>query len=116
MEVDEFATGTETSEEGRRARRRQLSQQAIALAMQSRWQEASDNEELSLTIFRELGDSRGEGRVLNGLGLVAWRQGDLTTAQDCYQRALAIQQKLASDSLDVAASLVFWRELPRFPR
>ena len=42
---------------------------------------------------------------LNNLGNVAWNRGDLATAEAYHKRALAIREKLAPDSLDVASSL-----------
>src|SRR5437867_1981027 len=39
------------------------------------------------------------------LGIVAANQGDLVLARDLFQRSLAIHERLAPDSLDVAGSL-----------
>jgi CHAT domain-containing protein/Tfp pilus assembly protein PilF len=43
--------------------------------------------------------------TLHNLGNVAWERGDLDGAQRYYQQALAIQERLAPNSLQVAATL-----------
>ena len=42
---------------------------------------------------------------LNNLGLLAADQGDFLRAGECYERALAIREKLAPGSLNLASSL-----------
>lgn len=100
MEVDEFATGTETSEEGRRARRRQLSQQAIALAMQSRWQEAA---EVNQRIVELVSD---DSQAYNRLGKAYTELGRIADARTAYEQALQ------SDP----ANLIAQRNLERLSR
>jgi len=46
-----------------------------------------------------------QARCLNHLGIVAWYQGQLSLAEPYFTRALAIREKLAPGSLDMAASL-----------
>jgi tetratricopeptide (TPR) repeat protein len=43
--------------------------------------------------------------TLNNLGNVAYSRGDLARAEQYYQQALAIYEKLAPNSLDVAGTL-----------
>lgn len=43
-------------------------------------------------------------RSLQGLGRVFWRQGDLAAAERSYRRALALRERLAPVSLDVATT------------
>jgi CHAT domain-containing protein/Tfp pilus assembly protein PilF len=42
---------------------------------------------------------------LSDLGMVAYRRGDLVSAEELYRRSLAIREKLVPNSLDLAASL-----------
>ncbi len=46
--------------------------------------------------------SLGVAKNLKDLGVVAWRRGDLVSAEDCFRRSLAIVEKLAPQSLIVA--------------
>lgn len=82
MEVDEFSPDTEFSDESRRARRRQLSQQAIALAMQSRWQEAAD---LNQHIVELVSD---DSQAYNRLGKAYTELGRISDARAAYEQAL----------------------------
>lgn len=100
MEVDEFAPDTEFSDESRRARRRQLSQQAIALAMQSRWQEAA---ELNQHIVEMKSD---DSQAYNRLGKAYTELGRISDARSAYEQALR------SDP----ANLIAQRNLERLSR
>jgi class 3 adenylate cyclase/tetratricopeptide (TPR) repeat protein len=49
--------------------------------------------ELALPIYRELGDYRGEGIVLNNLGVHAYYEGRWDEALDCYRRSREARQR-----------------------
>jgi tetratricopeptide (TPR) repeat protein len=52
---------------------------------------ARDYLEQTLSIFRETGDRRGEGRVLGDLGFIAYHGlNDYTTARACFEESLRI--------------------------
>ena len=78
MEVDEFSPDTEFSDESRRARRRQLSQQAISLAMQSRWQEAAELNQLIVELKSD------DSQAYNRLGKALTELGRYAEARDAY--------------------------------
>lgn len=48
----------------------------------------------ALTLYRTLGDARGEAAALNSLGLASWRQGRPHEAAPRFEQALAIRQAL----------------------
>jgi hypothetical protein len=100
MEVDEFSPDTEFSDESRRARRRQLSQQAIALAMQSRWQEAA---ELNQHIVEMKSD---DSQAYNRLGKAYTELGRIGDARSAYEQALRADP----------ANLIAQRNLERLSR
>ena len=100
MEVDEFATTTEFSDENRRARRRQLAQQAISLAMQSRWQEAAEVNQHLVELVPD------DSQAYNRLGKAYTELGRITDARNAYEQALR------SD----AANLIAQRNLERLSR
>lgn len=100
MEVDEFAPTTEFSDESRRARRRQLAQQAISLAMQSRWQDAA---EVNQRIIEMVPD---DSQAYNRLGKAYTELGRISDARGAYEEALR------SD----AANLIAQRNLERLSR
>ncbi|HZS94446.1 MAG TPA: tetratricopeptide repeat protein [Chloroflexota bacterium] len=81
MDVEEQQT-TEISDEERRSRRRQMGQQAIALAMQSRWQEAVD-------LNRQIVDiAPDDDEALNRLGKALTELGKIGDARQAYEQAL----------------------------
>lgn len=82
MEVDEFSAGTEFSDESRRARRRQLAQQAISLAMQSRWQEAADVNQRLVEMVPD------DSQAYNRLGKAYTELGRIGEARSAYEEAL----------------------------
>jgi hypothetical protein len=100
MEVDEFSPDTEFSDESRRARRRQLSQQAISLAMQSRWQEAA---ELNHRIVEMKSD---DSQAYNRLGKAYTELGRISDARAAYEEALRADP----------ANLIAQRNLERLSR
>jgi hypothetical protein len=100
MEIDEFATSIEFSDEGRRARRRQLAQQAISLAMQSRWQEAAEVNQRLVALVHD------DSQAYNRLGKAYTELGRISDARIAYEEALR------SD----AANLIAQRNLERLSR
>jgi hypothetical protein len=82
MEVEDATPAPELSEEGKRGRARQLSQQAIGLAMQSRWQDAIEaNAEIV-----EL--DPGNAEAYNRLGKAYTETGQISEAREAYENAL----------------------------
>lgn len=100
MEVDEFATSTEFSDESRRARRRQLAQHAIALAMQSRWQEAAEVNQRIIALVPD------DSQAFNRLGKAYTELGRISDARTAYEEALRGD----------AANLIAQRNLERLSR
>lgn len=100
MEVDEFAASTEFSDESRRARRRQLAQQAISLAMQSRWQEASEVNQQIIELAPD------DSQAYNRLGKAYTELGRISDARAAYEEALHRD----------AANLIAQRNLERLSR
>lgn len=83
MEIEEV-TPTELSDETRRARARQLAQQAIAVAIQGRWDEAI---ELNAQIV-ELRSNDAE--AFNRLGKAYTETGRITEAREAYESSLRV--------------------------
>lgn len=82
MEVDNLPPVEEETDEARRGRRRQLVQQAISLAMQSRWEEAAD-------VNRQIVDiATDDAEAYNRLGKAYTELGRITEAREAYQSAL----------------------------
>jgi tetratricopeptide (TPR) repeat protein len=100
MDVEDITSTEELPEETRRARARHLSQQAIQLAMQGRWQDAID---LNLQIA-ELTPNDAEAH--NRLGKAYSETGQIAEAREAYQAALAAD----------AANLIAQRNLERLSR
>jgi tetratricopeptide (TPR) repeat protein len=87
-------------QEGRRARRRQLVQTAIALAAQSRWQEAAQVNHDIVTMAPD------DAEAYNRLGKAHTELGQVTQAREAYQ------QSLRADP----ANLIAQRNLDRLSR
>ncbi|HEX6510424.1 MAG TPA: tetratricopeptide repeat protein [Chloroflexota bacterium] len=100
MEVDDLAPATEFSDESRRARRRQLSQQAISLAMQSRWQEAADVNQQLVELVPD------DAEAYNRLGKAFAELGRIDEARAAYEQALRADP----------ANLIAQRNLDRLSR
>jgi tetratricopeptide (TPR) repeat protein len=82
MEIDDITTTTDYAEESRRVNRRQLIQQAITLAMQSRWQEAAD-------VNRQIVEMTPEdAEAYNRLGKAYTELGRIADATDAYESAI----------------------------
>jgi CHAT domain-containing protein/Tfp pilus assembly protein PilF len=78
----------------------------LSFERQSLFAEAARAYESSLVV-RESGsaESLSVARSLYSVGNVAWRRGDLATAESFNERAVVLREKLAPDSLDLADSL-----------
>ncbi|HZU12585.1 MAG TPA: tetratricopeptide repeat protein [Chloroflexota bacterium] len=100
MDFDNVATAEDMSEETRRGRARHLTQQAIALAVQSRWQDAI---ELNQRIV-ELNPNDPE--AYNRLGKAYTETGQIAPARESYERALQADP----------ANLIAQRNLERLSR
>jgi tetratricopeptide (TPR) repeat protein len=100
MDVEDITSTEELPEETRRARARHLSQQAIQLAMQGRWQDAIEiNNQIT-----ELTPSDAE--AYNRLGKAYSETGQVTEAREAYESALRAD----------AANLIAQRNLERLSR
>jgi tetratricopeptide (TPR) repeat protein len=82
MEIDDIMAATDFAEETRRVNRRQLIQQAITLAMQSRWQEAAD---MNRQIVEMTPD---DAEAYNRLGKAYTELGRIADARDAYESAM----------------------------
>lgn len=58
---------------------------------------ARDLAEESLAVWRKLGDKRGIISALEGLGLVAWHQGDIEMGEPLLEESLAIRKEIRYD-------------------
>lgn len=82
MDIEDTVPEVEYSDEERRARRRQLAQNAIALAMKGRWQDAAD-------INRQIVDiAPDDAEAFNRLGKALTELGKVADARDAYQNSL----------------------------
>jgi DNA-binding SARP family transcriptional activator/Tfp pilus assembly protein PilF len=66
---------------------------AIVDAHQGRYQPATGQLQLALTLFGEVGDEDGRARVLGNLGVIEFYQGRLTEADGHLRRALALHHR-----------------------
>lgn len=99
MEIED-ATPTEISEETRRGRARHLAQQAIAVAIQGRWQDAIELNERIV----ELTPNNAE--AYNRLGKAYTETGQITQAREAYESSLRADP----------ANLIAQRNLERLSR
>jgi Flp pilus assembly protein TadD len=82
MEIDDIMATTDFAEETRRVNRRQLIQQAITLAMQSRWQEAADANRQIVEMTPD------DAEAYNRLGKAYTELGRIADARDAYESAM----------------------------
>ena len=68
-----------------------------ALHRISQFDQANDHYRVALEGFRTEGDRRGEGEVLNNLGLTHWQTGELKAAREYFGEAGAVWQELRFD-------------------
>ncbi len=73
------------------------------IGRQGRAQEAQKLIEQSLALWREIGDIRGEGRALNGLGTIYTRLGDFDAARRYRSEYLALCRDLGEKPLIATA-------------
>jgi CHAT domain-containing protein len=66
---------------------------------------AENNFQQALATDTAAGHEMWAARDLSGLGSIAYSRGNLSAAQDYESRALAVKNRVAPDSLDVAGSL-----------
>lgn len=100
METEDIPSSAKATEEDRRLGRRQLAQQAIALAVQSRWQEAID---ANLRVVEMAPD---DSETFNRLGKAYTEIGKVTEAKEAYENALKADP----------ANLIAQRNLERLSR
>ena len=100
MEIENFTDVTEESEETRRSRRRQLAQQAIVLAVQSRWEEAAEANRQIVEVAPE------DAEAYNRLGKAYTELGRVADARQAYENALRADP----------ANLIAQRNLERLSR
>lgn len=81
MNVDESDVRDELVEPEVRVSRRQLAQQAIALAMQSRWEEA-------VQVNEQIARVQGDAETYNRLGNAYTKLGRIDEAREAYERSL----------------------------
>ncbi len=100
MDIEEVSSVPEYTDEERRASRRQLTQQAIGLAVQSRWQEAAD---VNRQIVELVPDN---AEAYNRLGKAYTELGRIAAAREAYENALRADP----------ANLIAQRNLDRLSR
>lgn len=100
MDIGDSTSLDEFTDEERRGRRRQLAQQAITLAVQSRWQEAVDINRQIIDIVPD------DPEAYNRLGKAYTELGQIADAREAYQNALGAD----------AANLIAQRNLDRLSR
>ncbi|MFB2876741.1 CHAT domain-containing protein [Floridanema aerugineum] len=83
-----------TTNQQRKAEADRLYQLAEQQYRQSQFREAIRNLEQALVIYREIGDRRGEGTTLTGLGAVYRSLGQYPKALEFYQQSLAIRREV----------------------
>ncbi|OKH32919.1 Fis family transcriptional regulator [[Phormidium ambiguum] IAM M-71] len=94
----------QTNNSEKKAEADRLLQQGIQQFQNSQFREASQSLQQALTIFREIGDRKGEGAALGTLGLVYNFLGDYREAIDYHQQSLAIAREIG-DRQNEAPSL-----------
>src|ERR1700694_4893080 len=100
MDFEDSPSATETLEDERRVSRRQLAQQAIGLAVQSRWQEAAD-------VNRQIVElAPDDAEAYNRLGKAYTELGKISDAKEAYEKALVADP----------ANLIAQRNLDRLSR
>jgi len=100
MDIEEVSSVPEVTDEERRANRRQLTQQAITLAVQSRWQEAADT---NRQIVEQAPD---DAEAYNRLGKAYTELGRIADAREAYENTLRVDP----------ANLIAQRNLDRLSR
>jgi tetratricopeptide (TPR) repeat protein len=83
MEIEEIISPSDSSAEGQRISRRQMTQNAIALAMQSRWQEAADANRQIVELAPD------DAEAYNRLGKAYTELGRIDEAREAYEKSIA---------------------------
>ncbi|MCA1635593.1 MAG: tetratricopeptide repeat protein [Acidobacteria bacterium] len=81
------------AEEGKAERADSLKSLGMAYHQLGRFEQADNCKEQALTLYREIGNRRGVGNMLNSLGETARLRGDYRGALARYQEALAIARE-----------------------
>ena len=100
MEIEEVSSVPQVTDEERRANRRQLTQQAITLAVQSRWQEAADTNRQIVELAPD------DAEAYNRLGKAYTELGRIADAREAYENTLRVDP----------ANLIAQRNLDRLSR
>lgn len=100
MDTENISASTEYAEEERRVSRRQLTQQAIALAVQSHWQEAAEANQQIVEMAPD------DAEAYNRLGKAYTELGRIADARAAYENALQVDP----------ANLIAQRNLERLSR
>jgi tetratricopeptide (TPR) repeat protein len=100
MDREEVSSVPEVTDEERRANRRQLTQQAITLAVQSRWQEAADMNRQIVELAPD------DAETYNRLGKAYTELGRIADARQAYESTLRVDP----------ANLIAQRNLDRLSR
>jgi tetratricopeptide (TPR) repeat protein len=100
MDIEEASSVPEVTDEERRANRRQLSQQAITLAVQSRWQESADTNRQIVELAPD------DAEAFNRLGKAYTELGRIPDALEAYENTLRVDP----------ANLIAQRNLDRLRR
>jgi tetratricopeptide (TPR) repeat protein len=99
MDIEEVSSVPQVTDEERRANRRQLTQQAITLAVQSRWQEAADTNRQIVELAPD------DAETYNRLGKYT-ELGRIADAREAYENTLRVDP----------ANLIAQRNLDRLSR
>jgi tetratricopeptide (TPR) repeat protein len=100
MDIEEVSSVPQVTDEERRANRRQLTQQAITLAVQSRWQEAADTNRRIVELAPD------DAETYNRLGKAYTELGRIADAREAYENTLRVDP----------ANLIAQRNLDRLSR
>jgi tetratricopeptide (TPR) repeat protein len=100
MDIEEVSSVPQVTDEERRANRRQLTQQAITLAVQSRWQEAADTNRQIVELAPD------DAETYNRLGKAYTELGRIADAREAYENTLRVDP----------ANLIAQRNLDRLSR
>lgn len=99
---DALALSTALAPRARHVVARSQNLLGIAYKMLGRYEQAVRYQEMALASFRELGDRRRVGGMLNNLGETARLRGDYRTAVALYQEALAIAHEIGDQDWEMA--------------
>lgn len=85
---------------------------ATTLSYYERYSEAQTEAELSLALYEQLQDKRGQAQALGALGIICMEQGALETASSCYFRALQLAREMGCRYMEASTlgnlAEMFW--------